>query len=162
MHLCKTLEDPTTEYYNSYITTDLPKSIKQVKNELLPNLKYVANTLENIMNASKQTESTISTNSSNNQVEGLTTIEKQYGDEIVNVLNQSLPKKVKFSGDTYKIVNKNQLNSYGIIKAQLEQGLITRGDANIQMSVLLVVVIVLLSLKNFLVIITVNYINLII
>ena len=134
--LCKTLQNTTSDYYTSYVNTKLPNSINQIKTQLLPNLQYVANTLKNIMNASKQKESTLSINTNNNQVEGLTTIEKEYGDEIVNVLNQTLPKKVNFNGDTYTIVNKNQLNSYGIIKAQLEQGLITSGDANIQMSVL--------------------------
>ena len=134
--ICKTLQTTTTDYYNSYINTNLPNSINQIKTQLLPNLQYVANTLDNIMNASKQKEPTNSMNTNTTQVEGLTTIEKEYGDEIVNVLNQSIPKKVNFNGKSYTIINKNQLNSYGIIKAQLQQGLITSGDANIQMSVL--------------------------
>lgn len=134
--ICKKLQTTTTDYYNSYINTNLPNSINQIKTQLLPNLQYVANTLENIMTASKQKEPTNSMKSDKNQVEGLTTIEQEYGDEIVNVLNQSIPKKVNFNGKSYTIINKNQLNSYGIIKAQLQQGLITSGDANIQMSVL--------------------------
>ena len=135
--ICKTLQSTTNDYYNSYITTKLPNSINQIKTQLLPNLQYVANTLDNIMNASKQKGSTTTVKNDGYQIEGLTTIEKEYGDEIVNVLNESIPKKVTFNGKSYTITNKNQLNSYGIINAQLEQGLITRGDANTQLSVLL-------------------------
>ena len=76
--ICKKIQTSTSDLYNTYLNKQLPASISQITNVLMPDMNSVVDTTNKMMAASRQ-KNTFSTESfTNRSIESLTTIEKQY------------------------------------------------------------------------------------
>ena len=137
--ICQTMQPDTISKYNTFMHSSRNANL-YMKNTYVPAYTNLLYTNKKIHEASNK--------------EGLTTMEEEYGDEIVKTLNQSLPINVTndgsplctddqdssstkvYDGNTYEIKDKHILNSYSVIQSQCKQGLITTNDRDIQLNAL--------------------------
>ena len=121
--ICKSLETDTQSKISKYTSRALPNANNYIKNTVIPAFSSIINRTGETQEAAAK--------------EGLTTMEEEYGNEIVGIMNQKLPASVNYNGINYTINDKDTLDSYSILQGQLTQGIMTSDDATIQITNLL-------------------------
>ena len=118
--MCKSMESDTQHKIRHYKSKSLPASNNYIKHTVIPSLVSLVNNTSKTQHDSSR--------------EGITTMEEEYGTEIVGIINQKLPATVNYNGSNYTINDKNTLDSYSVIQGQLNQDIMTSDDANIQIT----------------------------
>jgi hypothetical protein len=121
--MCKSLESDTQSKIRNYSSNKLPTVNNYIKNTVVPSFSSIVNRTNKTQQASV--------------IEGITTMEEEYGNEIIGIMNEKLPTTVNYNGINYTITDKNTLDSYSILQGQLNQGIMTSADATIQITNLL-------------------------